>query len=201
MGTTGENDKQNPPEYAEIWLVSDADHFRTMHDMIAVVVDGTTRIYECESGHEAEKPVRAVLGAAGFSGSNKSPVTVKTHNEAIGGFVKHRCFHVPKDKLADVEMMIKIALAGNLGGFTGVLSGQTNFHRSAFAFEYAWAAAGMPAVRIAHPTMAQAASGNDAPGPILDRALADPRVFSTLLMHNELPEPPKANEGGEGSSN
>lgn len=187
-----ESPDQNPPEQqAEVWLVSDADHFRAMHDMIAIFrPDGETTIYECDDqAFKAEKPVAAALAAAGFGGSHASPVTVRRSKAAGGGFVRHRGFHVSPDKLGEVEMIVKIALAGNLGGFTGVLMGQVGFHRSAFAFEYAWAAAGMPPIRVAQPPLCPSAEGDGAPGSIFERAVADPRVLSTLLLTGELPIP------------
>ncbi len=184
-------EQKQPSKQAEVWLVSDADHFRAMHDMIALIdPDGKTTIYECDDrGFQAEKPVRAVLAAAGFSGTHASPVKVRGHKGAAGGFVKHRGFRVSPDKLGEVEMMVKIALAGNLGGFTGVLMGQVGFHRSAFAFEYAWAAAGKPPLHVAQPPLCPSAEGDGAPGSIFERAAADPRVQSTLMLTGELPVP------------
>lgn len=186
MSSAEQQEKQG-----EVWLVSDADDFRAMHDMIAIFrPDGETTIYECdEAGFEPKKPVLAVLGAAGFSGSFASPVRVRGHRAEGGGFVRHRGFSVAKDKLGEVEMMIKIALAGNLGGFTAVHMAQAGFHRSVFAFEYAWAAAGMPSVRVQHPPVCASAEGANAPGSIFERAVGDARVYSTLLRTGELPVP------------
>ena len=184
------DNKQN--DMAEVWLVSDAHSFRAMHDMIAVVrPDGSLTVYECDDqGFDPEKPIAALLGAAGFSGSHHSPVKVRTANAATGaGFVRHRGFRVPADQLAEVEMMIKIALAGNLGGFTGVHMGQIGFHRSVFALEYAWLAAGMPQTMIVHPNMGGSSEGDGAPGSIFLQAVADPRILDTLLLAGELPEP------------
>jgi hypothetical protein len=190
--TQGEREKE---ERAEVWLVADADHFRAMHDMIVIQRGDEVVLLECdELEFRGEKPIAALLAAAGFSGgSHASPVRVQVTEGVKAGFVPYRGFSVPASRIDEVEMMIRMALAGNLGGFTGVLMGQVGFHRSAFAFEYAWAAAGMPPIKVRQPSLCPSGEGAHGPASIHEHALANPRLLQTLARTNELPEEP---EGG-----
>jgi hypothetical protein len=69
--------------------------------------------------------------------------------------------------------------------------GQVGFHRSAFAFEYAWAAAGMPPIKVRQPSLCRSGYGAHGPASIHEHALADPRLLQTLARTNEIPEEPE----------
>jgi hypothetical protein len=179
---------QAKKEMAEIWLVADADHLLAMHDMIAVYKGDQATVYECAEWQE-RRPVEAVLGAAGFSGALASAVEVRAVHRPGAGIVKHRGFAVEMDEIARLEMIIRMALGGSLGGWTGVVMSQVGFHRSVFAFEYVWAAAGMPTIMVRHPDFVSGSEGDRRPGPIFEQALANPRHLYTLSRNGELPEP------------
>jgi hypothetical protein len=187
---------QPKKEMAEIWLVADADHLLAMHDMIAVYKGKQTTIYECAEWQE-KRPVEAVLGAAGFAGGAGSAVEVRATYNPGAGIVKYRGFAVEMEEVARLEMIIRMALGGSLGGWTGVVMSQVGFHRSIFAFEYVWAAAGMPTIMVRHPDFVGGSEGDRRPAPIFETALANPRHLYTLSRNGEVPEPePEGTSGG-----
>ncbi len=170
---------QNQQEYGEISLVTDASDKRAMHEMLALS-DGTSlRIFECD-GWEAEKPVDKALVLAGFlPGSGASTVRVKTC-ACDRPIVVLKSFAFPMSAIGEVEMMIKMAMAGNLGGFWPLVAGQTGFHRAAVAFEHVWNAAGRPAIRNVHPDFVVGSEAGDRPVSLLASAVTDPRVAAVL---------------------
>ncbi len=187
MSNISENDEQHRPKDAWVWLAADADDARAMHDSIALVHGDQGTIYEC-IGWREQNPVEAALRAAGFNGESKgAPVEITV--EPIGDrhrLVFLRGFKVSPDKLSDVDAMIRMALRGDLGGFTPVLMAQVGFHRSFFAFEYAWAAAGKPAIHLRHPGMTLGGVGSGAPGSIVTPAIANTRLRASLARADEL---------------
>jgi hypothetical protein len=168
--------------HAELSLVADASDLRAMHDMIALSDGESLRIFECD-GWGPEKPVDRALALAGFlPGSAASPVRVRTCG-CDRTIVVLKSFAFPLGLIGQVEMMVRMAMAGNLGGFMPLVAGQTGFHRAAVAFEHVWNAAGRPAVRTVHPELAQGieASG-ERPSSLLASAVADPRVAAVLKL-------------------
>jgi hypothetical protein len=133
-----------------VWLVRDADDYRALHDMIAVEIGGERTIFDV-TGWQEERPIQAILALAGFTGSASGggELTIPPKETPV---VPLRGF-VVKDpsKIGDVQMMVRLALTGRLGGFHPIVHGQSGFHRAVMAFEYVWNAAGCPPIRIRHP--------------------------------------------------
>ena len=145
------------PETIEVWLVTDGDDHRAMHEMIALYADGTCTVFETV-GWKPEGPVERVLAVAGFTGGHgASPLSVKTLS-CETPVVQLKGFTAPASRRAEVELTIRAALTGDLGGFSPVAAGQSGFHRVEMAFEQVWAAAGRPPVRARHPDLVQGAS-------------------------------------------
>jgi hypothetical protein len=172
---------QGTQEYGEISLVADASDQRAMHDMLALS-DGTSlRIFECVEW-EAEKPVDKALVLAGFlPGPAASTVRVKIC-ACDRPIVVLKSFAFPMSAIGEVEMMVKMAMAGNLGGFLPLVAGQTGFHRAAVAFEHVWNAAGRPAVRSVHPEIVSGVEAGERPVSLLASAVTNPRVAAVLEL-------------------
>ena len=140
---------QHDDRETRVWLVRDADDYRAMHDMIAVEVGDERTIFDI-TGWQEERPIQRILSLAGFTGSGGGgDLTIAPKETPV---VPLRGF-VVKDpsKVGDVQMMVRLALTGRLGGFHPVVHGQAGFHRAVMAFEYVWNAAGCPPIRIKHP--------------------------------------------------
>jgi hypothetical protein len=179
------SETQESPERIEVWLVADADDHRAMHDMIALYDGDSTMIFE-SVGWKPERPVDRVLAAAGFRpGEQASPIFVRECSCEVP-IVRLRGFSAPASQRAEVEMMIRMAMAGNLGGFWPVVAGQTGFHRVQLAFEYVWAAAGRPPIRLRHPEHTGGQDGGDeGPSPIDSLASRNERIAATLRLAGE----------------
>jgi hypothetical protein len=163
-----------------VWLVSDADDYRAMHDYILFEQGNDGTLYECE-GQAPVKPVGALLAAAGFGpGTDEAPVRVQTMPAASIRFVKMRGFEVEADKRASLDFAVRVVLRGGLGGFTSVLAGQVGFHRAIFAFEYLWAVAGRPSILVKHPAMERSIGGGRVPGAIDQAAFMNPSLLATI---------------------
>ncbi|MBK8259322.1 MAG: hypothetical protein IPK82_42545 [Polyangiaceae bacterium] len=172
-------------QHAELSLVADATDLRAMHDMIALSDGGTLRIFECD-GWTSEKPVDRALALAGFlPGSAASPVRVRvcTCDRPI---VVLKSFAFPLGSIGRVEMMVRMAMAGNLGGFMPLVAGQTGFHRAAVAFEHVWNAAGRPPIRTVHPELVQGSEASgESPASLLASAVNDPRVAAVIQLADD----------------
>ena len=141
---------QHDDRETQVWLVRDADDYRALHEMISVEIDGERTIFEV-TGWQAERPIQRILALAGFAGSQGGDGGLTIVPK--GTPVVHKRGFVVKDpsKLGDVQMMVRLALTGRLGGFHPVVHGQAGFHHAVMAFEYVWNAAGCPPMRIKHP--------------------------------------------------
>ncbi len=149
---------QHDDRETQVWLVRDADDYRAMHDMIAVDVGGERTIFDV-TGWQEERPIQRVLALAGFAGSESSgELTIAPGETPV---VPLRGFVVDPSKLGDVQMMVRLALTGRLGGFHPVVHGQAGFHRAVMAFEYVWAAAGCPPILIMHPEAVDGESASE----------------------------------------
>ena len=181
-GESGEKDQ------IEVWQVADADDFRAMHDMIAICDGGECTVYECTDWKE-QSAVASVLAAAGFQGTLPEVVSVQTSSGADDDLVKVRGFRITRGQRPEVELAIHQGLSGQIGGFAAVLMGQVGFHRSAYAFEYAWAAAGRPQVLVRQPALAGSGGGGaDGPGGLFKSALSNVRLRTSLARFDELPK-------------
>ena len=172
-------------ETIEVWLVTDADDHRAMHEMIALYADGTCTVFETV-GWKPERPVERVLAVAGFiAGSAASPLAVKILS-CETPVVQIKGFTAPASSRVDVELTIRAALTGDRGGFSPVAAGQSGFHRVEMAFEQVWAAAGRPPVRSRHPHLVQGASATAAgPCSIRDSAAENERLSAVLRLGGE----------------
>lgn len=181
-------------EKAWVWHASDGVDVRMMHDCIVVSLAGEMRVFECLQ-KAPPRAVSMVLAAAGFEGGfGGSEIEIDDDEVEERGLVYHRGFQVDAGKLADVEMAIRTALAGDKGGFTPVLAALGGFHRGTyFAFEHVWAAAGMPQLHTRHPNLIRGGGGSGAPGSIEEVAWGDSRF--ALASTSAGFEPPKGSEG------
>lgn len=172
-------------ETIEVWLVTDADDHRAMHEMLALYADGTCTVFETV-GWKPERPVERLLAVAGFTGgSGASPLSVKTLS-CETPIVQLKGFSAPASFRVDVEMTIRAALTGDLGGFSPVAAGQSGYHRVEMAFEQVWAAAGRPPVRARHPHLVQGVSATAAgPCSIRDSAAENERLSAVLRLGGE----------------
>lgn len=170
------------PEPLEVWLVSDADDYRAMHDYILFEQGQERTLYECE-GQPPGKPIAALLAATGFtSGASSAPVNVIVLPPEGIEYVKIRGFKVEAEKRGSLEFAVRVALQGNLGGFTSVLTGQVGFHRPVYAFEYLWAVAERPPVLVRHPEITCGQNGGiHGPGSI-ENSAATSRSIATSLV-------------------
>jgi hypothetical protein len=151
---------QHDDRETQVWLVRDADDYRAMHDMIAVDVGGERTIYDV-TGWQEERPIQSILALAGFAGSagGGGELTIAPKETPI---VPLRGFVVDApSKVGEVQMMVRLALTGRLGGFHPVVHGQAGFHRAVMAFEYVWSAAGCPPMRISHPEAVDGESASE----------------------------------------
>jgi len=179
---TSRKDKTNETkdDTLHVWLVSDADDYRAMHDYILFEQGDEGTLYECE-GEEPVKPVAALLAAAGFGpGTDAAPIRVQTMPADSVRFVRMRGFKVEADKRGSLEFAVRVVLRGGLGGFTSVLAGQVGFHRAVFAFEYLWAVADRPQVLVRHPAMDRSIGGGRVPGAIDRAAFMNQSLLATI---------------------
>jgi hypothetical protein len=173
----------------EVWLATEATDHRAMHDVIAIYTPEYTYVLE-PAGWSDDGPVTAVLAAGGFQGGPGSGLSVREVACDVP-IVPVRGFTAPASMLATLKEVVARALTGRLGGFFPVLAGQAFFHRSAMAFEYAWAAAGRPPVKVRPPDLVTGLRSEDGtPGPVDHAASVDPRVAAARRR----PEPPEEPE-------
>jgi hypothetical protein len=171
----------------ELWLVSEGDTLRAMHAMILVRIAGKETLFEVEGG-EPPSPVAAVLGAAGFTGSFRSPLQIHTVDPSLGTpYVEIVGFSLEGTDGAVVENALQRALLGETGGFAPVHAALTGFHQTAMVFEQVWAAAGRPRVRVKHRGLL-GATGGAAPAAFHAPSVGDVRLAATLVRYAELPE-------------
>jgi hypothetical protein len=180
-----------PPE--ELWLVSEGDALRAMHPMVLLRVGGTETLFEVE-GAEPPSPVAAVLAAAGFEGTFKSPLQLHTVDPSLGTtYVEIMGFSLAGADGAVVENALQRALLGDTGGFAPVHAALTSFHQTAMVFEHVWAAAGRPRVLLKHRALL-GAMGGAAPAAFHTPSVGDVRLAATLVRYDELPELPELPE-------
>jgi hypothetical protein len=177
-------------ERAQVWYGSESDPFRAMHDVFEVVrPDGERQLYECGGwSGKPESAVQAALVAAGFVGGEPLEVAVRAIDPEDGVEMnRHFGFYVEPAELGAVEDALRDGLRGALGGYTGVLMGQSGFHRSVYAFTFAWKAAGKPPVLLAHPSSARSGrKGHGGPGTLIDPHKIDRRARLALQRFREL---------------
>lgn len=165
----------NEEALISVWLATEAADHRAMHDVIAVYTKEYTYVFE-PTGWEAQGPVQAVLAAAGFASGSGTGLTVRELSCDVP-IVPVRGFSAPASMLPKIQAALMKALTGQLGGFFPVLAGQAFFHRSAMAFEYAWAAAGRPPITVQPPAIVAGLRSEDGtPGPVDRSANSDVRV-------------------------
>ncbi|HSO00134.1 MAG TPA: hypothetical protein VLS89_17700 [Candidatus Nanopelagicales bacterium] len=168
-----EPEELSSEEPAKVWLAVEEDHLRKMHHLFVIDQGGRTQVYESD-GWRREKPVARALAAAGFGGGGaRAPLKARVCPPGVVQFTRIRGFEVSPDKLDEVLMVIRSALAGNLGGFTSVLAGQVGFHGSPLAFEHVWNAAGRPPVIVRQPELVESPELAATPAPINAPALAN----------------------------
>jgi hypothetical protein len=135
-----------------VLLVRDADDYRAMHPMIELRRGEERAVFEV-SGWRPTRPIAGILALAGFTG-DAAPGGELTEAPEGTPVVPLRSFSVPDPgKLGDVQMMIRLALTGRLGGFHPVVLAQAGFHAAPWSFEYVWTAAGCPPIHVYHPEM------------------------------------------------
>jgi hypothetical protein len=186
--TTPSSEEPFPFQYddreTQVWLVRDADDYRAMHDMIAVEVGGERTVFDV-TGWQEERPIQRILALAGFAGSadgggDLTIVLKETPIVPLRGFVVK-----DPSKVGDVQMMVRLALTGRLGGFHPVVHGQAGFHRAVMAFEYVWNAAGCPPIRIKHPEAVDGDGADElAPRGIADAAEKNVTLAAVRALEN-----------------
>ena len=178
-----------------VWLARDASDLRMMHDFILVRGPRGARVYECTVGG-AGRAVTGVLSAAGFAAGESAGVEVMVTEVEDRGFVLLRGFAVEDGEAADLEMEIRSALAGELGGFIPVLASVSTFHSPAhLAFEYVWASAGKPPITIRQPSLTGGPGRGTAPASTLIPAWGEPRYALSCRAGGE--EQPSEGGGRE----
>ncbi len=172
-------------ETIEVWLVTDADDQRAMHEMIALYEGGVCTVFETV-GWKPESPVERLLAVAGFTGGDGASALAVKALSCETPVVQIKGFTAKASLRSDVELTIRAALTGDLGGFSAVAAGQSGFHRVEMAFEQVWAAAGRPPVRARYPELVQGASAA-ASGPcsILASAASNERLSAVLRLGGE----------------
>ncbi len=134
-----------------VLLLRDAIDYRGMHVVIGVD-DGHQRTVFEGAGWEPTRPIAGILGLGGFSGAAPGGGQVVEVPEGTP-LVPLRSFTVDPGKLGDVQMMIRLALTGRLGGLAPIVWEQAFWHASQVAFEYVWTAAGCPPIKVYHPEL------------------------------------------------
>lgn len=183
------DEAQAEETFAEVWYATESDPFRALHDVFEVTRGEERQLYECAGwSGRPEGCVQATLAAAGFTDGAGREVGVRALGEEDGiDVIRHFGFRVPMVAIGEVESALRTGLRGDLGGFTAVLMGQAGFHRSAYAFSFAWAAAGKPPVLLAHPPSDRSRSpGQGGPAPLIGAHEIDRRARLALARFREL---------------
>jgi hypothetical protein len=176
-----------------VWLARDGSDVRMMHDFIVVRGPSGPRVFECTTGG-AGRAVSGVLAAAGFAGGASAGVEVTMTDVEDRGLVLLRGFAVEDGDAADLEMEIRSALAGELGGFLPVLASVSTFHSPAhLAFEYVWASAGKPPITIRQPSLTGGPGRGATPTSPLQAAWGELRYALSCQASGE--EPPSGGSG------
>lgn len=163
-----------------VWYATKADPLLALEPVLYLESpDGEVTVLEPvgKPGKAPPSAVEAVLGAAGFLSAPQHPVTLKSHSEKLP-VIKHFGFEVSKGEWSAAVSAAK-HLAGNLGGWTTVLAGQTAFHAPTHLSEILgviWQKAGRPAWSVTHASTSAPAHGSGAPEVLVPYALTDLRV-------------------------
>jgi len=174
------------PNKAAIWHATDGSDLRSMHDFILVRGPRSTRVLECSVGGAA-RAAKTLLEVAGFlPGSRGSGVEVIDTDVADRGFVLVRGFEIDPAEALTLELEIRAALAGDLGGFVPVLAAVATYHRAVhFAFEHVWAAAGKPPIVVRQPGLTGGPGRLPAPASLLKPSWGDPRYALSCTAAGE----------------
>lgn len=182
---TSERDSMEQAPSPEVWLVRETDHLRAGQHLIALFREGQATFFE-HRGVRPVKAVDAVLSLAGFKGGEGPTLAVRTVSAADVHVERLRGFPVDEGKVGVVEMEIRKALGGFLGGYLPLHMQQVGYGCSVtaqIAFDRAWDAAGRPAFLV-RPSSFPADTG----GQLLDihgSALVNPSVLATRFRHDD----------------
>jgi hypothetical protein len=181
-----------------VWHAADGSDFRTMHDFILISAPDGMTLFECVPSGPG-RPVAELLAVCGFTGEAGPGVQVRASKVDNRGIILLRGFELEGEASADIEMEVRSALAGQLGGFFPVLAACSNYHSPAYlAFEYVWAAAGNPPISVRPPTLARGPRADKAPASPLLAGWSDPRYELSCTANGEQrPEVPESDSSGD----
>ncbi len=146
---------------------------------------GNKGILETEGwggGAEPESCVTSALRAAGFVGGEARLSRLRLLDDERQ-CIRHHGFNVPEARWSLVESTMREVLMGSLGGWTGVLAGQTGFHAPAYMtqiFGVLWATAGRPPVHVAHHLPPAPGKSGRTPAELSAFPLTDRRLLMLL---------------------
>lgn len=194
-----------------VWHAADGSDLRSMHDFILLSTNEGSTLFECVP-RTPGRAVSTLLGACGFTGSPVRGVDVTVTKVETRGFVLLRGFELgptgaeragaqgasAEEAAGEIEMEIRSALAGELGGFFPVLATISSFHSPAhLAFEYVWAAAGKPPISVRPPALARGQGRGKAPLSPISAAWGEARYALSCTAGGEQEPSPDTSSNPE----